>query len=433
MSGSAASRVRALWRTVGDDFGPGWLRVREQAAVVVAAGFAESAAAAAVYVPDLLAETGVSAPAVGGLGLAALAVPPDGSPVVSWLDAAPIRAKQAVAAGMTVDVARRSAESWLVSRVLTGMADVRRNTVSVGMVQRPALAGYTRMLNPPSCSRCVILAGKWFRWNEGFQRHPACDCIHQPAKSESWARAEGFVSDPYEYFNGLSRAEQDRLFGRANAQAIRDGADIYRVENVRMRGLSMSKAGQKYGTPARMTPNDIYGLGLSRADTIRALAREGYVTGPQVTGGNILGPRYERQVSMLAREGSASRRIAEARASGVRDPLDRATMTAQERRLFDAQYRLSYAEKYGVWPRSVGLNSADEVANSVLRPVTADELQRLRDSVSNQLSKIRPGQGSMRRLVTELGLDRSEAETAAIFDQIEARMSEQFYTATRRR
>lgn len=35
--------------------------------------------------------------------------------------------------------------------------------------------GYVRMLTPPSsCDRCVILAGRWYRWNQGFERHPMC-------------------------------------------------------------------------------------------------------------------------------------------------------------------------------------------------------------------------------------------------------------------
>lgn len=34
--------------------------------------------------------------------------------------------------------------------------------------------GYVRVLNPPSCGRCAILAGRFYRWSAGFQRHPMC-------------------------------------------------------------------------------------------------------------------------------------------------------------------------------------------------------------------------------------------------------------------
>src|SRR5690606_23965723 len=33
---------------------------------------------------------------------------------------------------------------------------------------------YVRMLTPPSCSRCTVLAGRWYRKNAGFARHPGC-------------------------------------------------------------------------------------------------------------------------------------------------------------------------------------------------------------------------------------------------------------------
>ncbi len=94
------------------------------------------------------------------------------------------------------------------------------------------------MLNPPSCSRCIILAGRWYRWNEGFRRHPRCDCQHIPA-SESVAG--DMRVDPYETFRSMTLEEQERTFGRSQARAIRDGADIYRVVNINQRGLATAK------------------------------------------------------------------------------------------------------------------------------------------------------------------------------------------------
>ena len=92
--------------------------------------------------------------------------------------------------------------------------------------------GYVRMLTPPSCDRCVILAGKWYRWNQGFKRHPNCDCRHIPATE---AIAGDITVDPMEYFNSLSIADQNKYFGKANAEAIREeGADIFQIVNARM-------------------------------------------------------------------------------------------------------------------------------------------------------------------------------------------------------
>ena len=36
------------------------------------------------------------------------------------------------------------------------------------------VGGYVRMVQAGACSRCVVLAGKWYRKNQGFQRHPGC-------------------------------------------------------------------------------------------------------------------------------------------------------------------------------------------------------------------------------------------------------------------
>src|SRR5699024_3123647 len=121
----------------------------------------------------------------------------------------------------------------------------------------PQVTGYVRMINPPSCDRCAILAGKRYLWNEGFLRHPNCDCIHIPASENV---AGDFRTDPYEYFKSLSESEQDRIFGKANAEAIRDGADIFQVTNTRMRGMSVVGREDliEYGGQARRTIADIY-------------------------------------------------------------------------------------------------------------------------------------------------------------------------------
>lgn len=58
--------------------------------------------------------------------------------------------------------------------VLSQIRDAGRAGGSLAMASRPDVAGYTRVLVGKSCSRCAILAGRFYRWNEGFQRHPNC-------------------------------------------------------------------------------------------------------------------------------------------------------------------------------------------------------------------------------------------------------------------
>lgn len=418
--------ILRLWRGAGDDFDAGWASIRPDATRLLLAGVGAAISSAAAYTPRLLDETGITAPAAGELvpeGFIGLST--DGALTDQLLDAAPIRAKQAIGGGALAAEARRQAGAWLTMKILTGLADVRRDVVAVDLTRRPNLLGYTRMLNPPSCPRCAILAGKWFRWNQGFERHPRCDCVHIPAQSEAWARAEGFVSDPYEYFHSLSVADQNRIFGALDAQAIRDGADIYRVVNIRTRGLAISRQAMKYGTPTRLMVNDIYAMNLSRGDTIRVLAQEGYITGPQRAGGNIVGRYREAFQTPISRPivpGSRRDRVLRARETGIRDPLDRATMTAAERRLFDAVYRREYALQYGYLPRTIGMNSADKYSGLVGLPATKQRIALLDAEISAHLARIKSSQTSLMRLVDELGLKGDEYLTGQVFRRIEDRV-----------
>ena len=139
--------------------------------------------------------------------------------------------------GSLLDQAKTDYQFGLM--VATQLKDIGRMAGATSIATRPAITGYTRMLNPPSCSRCAVLAGKFYRWNTGFQRHPGCDCIHVPTRNEASAQSEGLISNPDDYFQSLSSVEQDRIFTKAGAESIRMGADISQVVNAR-RGMQMA-------------------------------------------------------------------------------------------------------------------------------------------------------------------------------------------------
>lgn len=170
------------------------------------------------------------------------------------------------------------------------------------------------------------------------------------------ARDEGLVDDPYEYFKSLDEAEQDRIFTKAGAQAIRDGADISQVVNARS-GMTpngnftvsgtrgRAGAGLKRGQ-RRMTPESIYPQANgSRDRAIELLKEHGYILPEgQVPGGAIRGQR--EGFGQMGRGGTrkaASEAVLEARRTGVRDPRNRYTMTASERQLYDARRRYEVA------------------------------------------------------------------------------------------
>jgi hypothetical protein len=181
-----------------------------------------------------------------------------------------------------------TSSAQLAMLVASAVQDAGRNGASVRMAVTPSVTGYVRMLNPPSCSRCVVLAGKFYRWNEGFERHPQCDCRHIPTTENL---AGDLTTDPQAYFDSLTPAEQDDTFGVAGAQAIRDGADMGRVVNARRNG-GVRKA-QLFGKSAftttvgtgrggrrgpRIMPETIYAIaGEDRAEAIRLLRVHGFI------------------------------------------------------------------------------------------------------------------------------------------------------------
>ena len=272
----------------------------------------------------------------------------DGGDLEAALYVPAIRAKQAISAGAAPAPAMKAVQSEFRMLVGSLVADSGRKAATALNATR-FTGGYVRMLNPPSCSRCAILAGRWFRWNDGFRRHPQCDCVHIPAKSGDWARDEGFVSDPYEYFESLSEADQARLFGKSNARAIRDGADIFQVENAK-RGMaidgqtttaSTSRRGIYRGRGARLTPDAIYRTAGTRTNALKMLEEYGYVLpGGQDPQGVLRGQREGfGQMGRGGKRAGARWAVEEARRTGVRHPISRATMTAAERRRLDAGLR----------------------------------------------------------------------------------------------
>jgi hypothetical protein len=165
---------------------------------------------------------------------------------------------------------------------LTQLADAYRVAAGVAITARPRV-GWTRMVHPPCCPRCAILAGKFFRWNQGFQRHPSCRCSHIPTTEDR----EGDVrTDPAELF------KQGRVRGvtKAEQKAIDQGADINQVTNSR-RSLYVDDAGNRLTRESttrrggrgvngvRLTPEQIYrDADGDRDEALRLLLQHGYLT-----------------------------------------------------------------------------------------------------------------------------------------------------------
>lgn len=292
------SEGQRLWRQIGGEFGA-WVASIPRLLVLLTAAQLAAAGRADTYVGSVLGDE--AAGRVNPRALAGLAS--DGRPLASLLQQPVVASRVALARGATVTRARAVGEANLRMILQTQVADAGRVADGVAITARPG-AGYVRMLVPPGdCSRCVVLAGTFYRWNAGFQRHPKCNCSHIPARE---ADADDLRLDPRAYFDSLSREEQDRVFTKDGAQAIRDGADISQVVNARrgmtttasgrltrsdlfgqqliltsegitrrgVAGRALGKGRRKHG---RLMPESIYELARSRDEAIRLLRLNGYL------------------------------------------------------------------------------------------------------------------------------------------------------------
>lgn len=230
----------------------------------------------------------------------------------SWLRnlvyAPPATYQQAVAQGFAAQVATMRGAYAARAIIENAMRDAHRSAVGTAMATSRAAKTWVRALRGTSCARCAILAGRRYRV-AAFARHPRCDCYMIPAAEDA---PGSWTTDPDAYFRRLSTADQDRIFTKAGARAIRLGADIAQVVNARdgieivsafgrtiettttgttVRGLAgsrlaaegVAKTGGRYraATTARLTPDEIFQLadrgGWDKAEVLRQLHRYGYV------------------------------------------------------------------------------------------------------------------------------------------------------------
>lgn len=155
------------------------------------------------------------------------------------------------------------------------VADSGRSAMGVFTASRDEQIGHIRTLTPPSCARCAILAGRFYRWSDGFQRHPKCDCTMLPA------RRSAALSDPFGAFErGEIGSYRDGKFvnglTKAQTKAIEDGADISQVVNASKGLQTVSFAGRR----VQITTEGTTARGLAfKALSQRGTTQQRFVTG----------------------------------------------------------------------------------------------------------------------------------------------------------
>ncbi len=194
---------------------------------------------------------------------------------------------------------------WQFDRLVASLvASSGRSAESVAITATPRVS-YVRYLNPPSCSRCAVLAGRIYRWSTGFKRHPGCDCVMLPTTETAGA---DLVSDPSDLLDkGLVTG-----LAKADAEALRDGASWSQVVNAKSglmdadlfgrrmqvttsgstrrggfgrsttaRAAGYTKADGRYRitNAQRLTPRSIYDVADGdRDEAVRLLKLYGYIT-----------------------------------------------------------------------------------------------------------------------------------------------------------
>lgn len=269
----SAIQAQQVWRHLDlGHFDDSWLAISAGLTTAITAGQAEAASGADGYVAAVLAASGLDSVPSGDLEAAAFAgVAADGRPLKSLAFESALEAKwlQEEVGSAEVDAMIGGLEK-LLRAVSTEVADAGRTATGASIAGNRTINGYIRVVNPPACARCIILAGKEYGWNAGFQRHPKCDCVHMPAKLIKRSRHHPGVFDSKAYFSSLSTAEQNRIFTNAGARAIRDGANISSVVNAR-RGMYTAST---YGRTVRATRDSATRRGAwFRAERQRAIQR----------------------------------------------------------------------------------------------------------------------------------------------------------------
>lgn len=260
-AGAAVSSVLRSWRRMTGDFDASWAEVGPRILATMDLAQERITTGSLAYVPTVIEDTGqrLYAPAYDVEPTALVGTAGSGVPTEVLAYSAVVHAKAAVEAGMTPAQALAQGGTYLSMATGTLLSDTGRTAEKMaGNARR--VTWYVRMLSPPSCGRCVILAGKETTASTAFDRHPGCDCRNIP-------QVESLDTDlavnAAEYLESLDDAGLAKTLGsKANAQAFKDGADLNQLLNAYRRKGAVSTA-QQYGHSVKYTTEGTTRRGLA--------------------------------------------------------------------------------------------------------------------------------------------------------------------------
>lgn len=306
--------LQQLWRQVSPTaVTTTWSPLVDQAVAAFAAAQAVTAETADPYLDAVLAAQGRQATATRVIDPAGFAgTTLDGIGLDTLLRVPAARVERALTDGAPHREAMLAGQRRLALYAQTEIADTARASTAAAMATR-RIGGYYRRLRLPSCPRCVILAGRWYRWSSGFRRHPGCDCQHVPAEQDTDTDDQGLLTDPKAAIDagqvtGLTRAELTALHAGADpAQVINArrgtyvlGQHTYTTTGTTRRGIAGARilargAARATGSPAGLTYRN---LTFTRAELARhaQLLRRGrtFTRGTATGGAQTYAYRFTR-------------------------------------------------------------------------------------------------------------------------------------------
>lgn len=170
-----ANEVQRLWGQLDRrDLSGSWsASVGPQIVRAITAGQLSTASAADGYVDEVVDAEGADPERAGRVRPESFAgVAADGRSLDSLMLLSLITTKQGIAGGLSTEDALMRGLNQALRLGSSEAAQAGRSAVGSSMAGKRTIQGYVRVVQPPACARCVILAGKEYGWNAGFQRHP---------------------------------------------------------------------------------------------------------------------------------------------------------------------------------------------------------------------------------------------------------------------
>lgn len=286
----AALAAIGIWRDIdGKDLDRSFASLLPRLLAVVAQAQFAAAQAGVSFLARMLRLQDVrpSGPALAPEAFAGLTG--DGRPMGALLYGPVALSKHYIGQGARIaDVITRE-EAHMALLVRTQVQDAGRMALQSQMAAETEVRGYVRKVNLPACARCIILSGRFYRYSDGFLRHPNCDCTMIPVAVGS---DMVFAEDPAELMARMLADHPGRLrksLTEGDFRALEHGADLNQVVNAHRGMTTAAGPGRRVKVTAEGTTKRGFAgrRSIREAGAKRGTGRYGSARTPRLTPAQI--------------------------------------------------------------------------------------------------------------------------------------------------